>query len=207
MPITFRCDCGHSLEAPDSQVGSHVQCPRCGVPALVPDQAVDPLGFSSDIELPPAATTPADKSELEKPPAKTESEEPTWVIVGGIFSIIFLAYTFWPSGGDDSDPKTESTSSPSGYTSPATDNEPTELSQEIDAVIMAKQFVKQQLKYPHDASFPWFGTEAKRSGDSWIVNGKVKAKNSFGAELTHEFLVVVKHVHGDTWKCESIIIE
>lgn len=80
----------------------------------------------------------------------------------------------------------------------------TDFSDEVDAQVFAKQAVRGFLKYPHDAEFPWFGTAAAKTErpDMWVVKGTVKAKNAFGAELTHEWTVLASHA-GGVWKLAS----
>jgi len=58
------------------------------------------------------------------------------------------------------------------------------------AVSAAKIVVKDKLKSPSTAKFPWGFDEytVKRSGNDFIVGGYVDAENSFGARLRQEFV-------------------
>ena len=58
------------------------------------------------------------------------------------------------------------------------------------AVSAAKIVVKDKLKSPSTAKFPWGFDEytVKRSGNDFIVGGYVDAENSFGAMLRQEFV-------------------
>jgi hypothetical protein len=81
-----------------------------------------------------------------------------------------------------------------------------ESQEETEIVFAAEKVVKEFLKWPHDASFsflPEVRFNDNRTAAS--VQGTVKAKNTFGAELTHEYLVLfVKE--SVSWQVETISI-
>lgn len=59
------------------------------------------------------------------------------------------------------------------------------------ASLAAKNIVKRHLRNPSTAEFPWFSSSSKRIGKIWNCHGLVKAKNSFGLELTYSYLATV----------------
>lgn len=74
---------------------------------------------------------------------------------------------------------------------------------EIDAKVYAQDAVKQNLKYPLDASFGWGSRAVRNDAGMWVVTGTVTAKNAFGAALTHEYLVSLELELSDeskTWR-------
>lgn len=60
---------------------------------------------------------------------------------------------------------------------------------EANAITMAQELVKKELKSPSTASFPWdFNAyTVTRKGDQFTVKGYVDAQNSFGAKLRNKF--------------------
>lgn len=65
---------------------------------------------------------------------------------------------------------------------------------------MCKDFVRQRLKAPSTAEFPW-RTEASISqdADGWDVRGYVDADNPMGARMRVDFVCEVRK-DGDTWR-------
>lgn len=51
------------------------------------------------------------------------------------------------------------------------------------AVAAAQSIVKEKLKSPSTAKFPWGGYSVKKCGNDFIVEGYVDAENSFGATI------------------------
>ena len=66
-------------------------------------------------------------------------------------------------------------------------------SREFDAVLASQKAVRQYLKHPLDAEFPWTPPHAKTNaaGDRFVLRGTVKAPNDFGAMLTHQWSTIV----------------
>jgi hypothetical protein len=58
MALLVTCECGHRLEAADSQAGQKVPCPACGRPLQLP-QAYNPLSTSRFLPSAPADEGPA----------------------------------------------------------------------------------------------------------------------------------------------------
>ena len=58
-----------------------------------------------------------------------------------------------------------------------------------NAITMAQELVKKELKSPSTASFPWdFNAyTVTRKGDQFTVKGYVDAQNSFGAKIRNKF--------------------
>lgn len=79
----------------------------------------------------------------------------------------------------------------------------------FDAEKFSRQYVLEFLKHPDDASFGFWDVpnitwNAER--DTFYVSSKVKAKNDFGAELTHQWATLVT-LDGNTWKLVSCVID
>lgn len=76
----------------------------------------------------------------------------------------------------------------------------------ITAKLKAQEVVAKFLKHPLDATFSWFSDAQKQGPNRWYVNGTVKAKNDFGAELTHEYRVWFD-VEGGQWGIHDVEID
>ena len=63
------------------------------------------------------------------------------------------------------------------------------VDQEAEAIAMAKEMVKAELKAPSTASFPWDASAyaITKSGNQYTVKGYVDAQNSFGAKIRSTF--------------------
>ncbi|TWU26450.1 hypothetical protein Pla52o_03030 [Novipirellula galeiformis] len=61
----------------------------------------------------------------------------------------------------------------------------------------AKNAVKERLKSPSSASFPWGSDNYKVSnlGDRWMVSGYVDAENGFGAKIRRHWIVELEKDH------------
>ena len=89
--------------------------------------------------------------------------------------------------------------------------EKAEVKAEREAEVNAELFVKQSLKYPDDAEFPWTGqhavpTEPIDGQRYWVVIGKVKATNGFGHKLTHNYRVDLYRKAGE-WKLRDVTLD
>jgi hypothetical protein len=77
------------------------------------------------------------------------------------------------------------------------------------AITMAQNFVKDRLKSPSSASFPWDFKEynaTKSSDGKWSLSGWVEATNAFNAKLRVPWSVVVRR-DGKNWALLSINIQ
>lgn len=128
-----------------------------------------------------------------------------------VLSVIALVIMVVLAFGSSDTPSTDRGSSPSQASSQTSPSVATENSTDAEtpgtssnqrraeAMVMGEDFVKKFLKYPLDAKFPMFGTSASGNDSTgYWVTGTVKAKNAFGAELTHEWKVNLT-VQGDNW--------
>jgi hypothetical protein len=75
------------------------------------------------------------------------------------------------------------------------------------AVTMAQAFVKERLKSPASASFPWSFDEYRVSniGKEWSVSGYVDATNSFNANIRTHWSLRMRD-EGENWRLLSIDI-
>lgn len=68
------------------------------------------------------------------------------------------------------------------------------------AYVIAKGFVKNRLKSPSSADFPFLDFQAaKLDNGNWAVRGHVDAANSFNAMIRMEWLVEMKYQGGDPY--------
>jgi hypothetical protein len=74
------------------------------------------------------------------------------------------------------------------------------------ALRFSKQWVRDHLKHPDDATFSAIETSILIGSDVFYCFSKVKAKNDFGSELTHQWFTVTL-LDGNTWKLVSCQID
>lgn len=74
------------------------------------------------------------------------------------------------------------------------------------AWVMCQEFVKDRLKAPASAEFPWASEDRwKHLGDGkYLVNGYVDAQNAFGAKLRTNFVCTVQWQPDGRWKLEDL---
>jgi hypothetical protein len=80
---------------------------------------------------------------------------------------------------------------------------------QAEAVEYSKECVRRFLKYPDDASFGFWDipdVKYNAEGNTFSCFSKVKAKNAFGAELTHRWGTIVTIKDG-TWKLAMLVID
>jgi hypothetical protein len=76
-------------------------------------------------------------------------------------------------------------------------------------ITMAQAFVREHLKSPSSASFPWSFDEYRVTngiGNEWTVSGYVDAVNGFNANLRTHWTVKMSD-DGDDWRLLSINIQ
>lgn len=69
----------------------------------------------------------------------------------------------------------------------------------VEAWRIAKDLVRENLKAPSTAKFPWDGTAVKQ-GDRWAVQSYVDSQNSFGAMIRTEWGCILAKENG-RWRC------
>ncbi len=74
------------------------------------------------------------------------------------------------------------------------------------AIMAAMREVRSILKFPDDSDFGFLPPSAKKIKEGTLVVGKVKAKNSFGAELTHSWRCLMVRRNG-AWEADIIILD
>lgn len=70
----------------------------------------------------------------------------------------------------------------------------------------AEDAVLASLKYPDNANIYWASHVRKAGENTYVVNGKVDAMNTFGAKITHSWFVTIS-VDENTYTVEKVIIE
>jgi len=92
-----------------------------------------------------------------------------------------------------------------GTPSPERVSKPHELTA-IELHVQAQQFVKQTLKAPTTAEFPWDPVSAGTDGTGlYQVESYVDSQNSFGAMVRSEWMVNMR-LSGDRWTLEKMRI-
>ncbi len=76
------------------------------------------------------------------------------------------------------------------------------------AYAMCQDFVKQRLKAPSTADFPWSYDDkvAELGGGRWQVRGYVDAQNGFGAQIRSNFVCTVVD-GGESWTLEKMVMD
>lgn len=127
--------------------------------------------------------------------AEESANAETTVSIGcGAIILIFFAWLFWPSSGNDSG------------TAP---KQAKPAHSESGAYVVCKNFVKERLKSPKSADFPWLRDEfvARLGGARYRVDAYVDAQNSFGADLRNHFSCTVRWLDGNRWRLEDLKIQ
>jgi hypothetical protein len=74
----------------------------------------------------------------------------------------------------------------------------------VGAYTACEYFVKERLKAPRSAKFPWYNESMVRyNGSTYTVQSYVDAQNSFGAQLRMNFICSVTP-SGESWKLVDI---
>jgi len=94
----------------------------------------------------------------------------------------------------------------SGGKKPEQAQEPKVEHDKISASVMAEEFVRQKLKSPASAKFPWYDDSMiKDLGDGrYIYKSYVDSQNSFGALVRTNFTCCIKYAGDNKWECESL---
>jgi hypothetical protein len=71
------------------------------------------------------------------------------------------------------------------------------------AYVQAENFVRERLKNPAGASFPWSGDVEALGNNRYQVESYVDATNGFGATIRTHYTCVVRK-SGDTWSLEDL---
>jgi hypothetical protein len=75
----------------------------------------------------------------------------------------------------------------------------------MEAFVMSQDFVKQRLKSPKSADFPWYDQKfvTDKGDGQYVVVSYVDAKNSFGADLRANYVCELRYVGDNKWQCET----
>ncbi|MCK5945072.1 MAG: hypothetical protein KAI24_23995, partial [Planctomycetes bacterium] len=75
-----------------------------------------------------------------------------------------------------------------------------------DAIYLAQEFVKQNLKSPSTARFPgpshW---QVTKTDEGYTVKSFVDARNGFGATMRRQVVIDMEPVGDGDWRCTSCI--
>jgi ribosomal protein L40E len=74
------------------------------------------------------------------------------------------------------------------------------------AYIMSQQFVKEILKSPRSAKFPWYDNSFVTDlGDGrYVVYAYVDAQNAYGAMMRTKYMCTIKYTGNDNWRCIGV---
>lgn len=80
----------------------------------------------------------------------------------------------------------------------------------IGAFVMSQSFVKDALKAPSTATFPYSSSDGvtitKADNCSFVVKAYVDAQNSFGAKLRTNYAIKMRRGDGDTWYGSNLMM-
>ena len=81
-------------------------------------------------------------------------------------------------------------------------------SDKVAYYLIAKEIVKNSLKSPKSADFPWLMDDIGfgKNGDIVAVQGYVDAMNSFGAQIRSQWTVEFKVIDLDTYSYEVVYV-
>lgn len=78
------------------------------------------------------------------------------------------------------------------------------------AYAVMQDFVKQRLKAPASADFPWSGeqgvTISNLGNQEYRVVGFVDAQNSFGAKIRTRYIGIVQKTDADNWQLKELVL-
>lgn len=177
------------------------ECPRCG---LIFDKYKPP-------EVDPEPEEPEENEEMPEenegnfylPTANTDLHPAVkWItgIVFVFFALFFLS-SFWEgfwTGGKVNIPSNNDHQAEKR-------NQPTKT----EAATMAEKFVKQSLKAPSTADFPWYSSDrVKNKGNNkYVVHSYVDAQNAYGAKLRNWYICELRYVGDGKWICENLVFD
>jgi len=84
------------------------------------------------------------------------------------------------------------------------------LPDKVSAYTMAQQFVKDRLKSPRSAKFPWSSDEyrvAHTGRGKYQVVSYVDAQNAFGAMIRSTYVVEMQYLGNERWRATQVLIE
>jgi len=124
-------------------------------------------------------------SQKEELKAKDKKRKLYWTlgIIGGIILLFVMG------GSDDSS---------SSNTNDVAKQETSSVPDESEANIMAQGFIKQVLKSPSTADFPFLDYTTTINGNRYTVVSHVDSQNGFGAMIRSNWRVVMDH-NGGEW--------
>lgn len=113
-----------------------------------------------------------------------------WALTIAILAVFVFAVAYLDPGLDQSRPPAPPHSAVAAYT-------------------MCKSFVRDRLKAPRTARFPWSASESTIDLGSgrYHVTSYVDAQNAFGAMLRTKFDCTVQWTGGDNWRLEELVME
>jgi len=142
------------------------------------------------------------------PSCKTNQKKMIGTMRGLI--IIALATWFFVSifGGDSGQPSTASKAAPSAPPKP----EKQKCEDPIMAFVMSQNFVKQRLKSPSSADFPYSSSDGVHIGRvadcSYQVIAFVDSQNGFGARIRSRYSVTMTATpDGKRWSAKDLVIQ
>jgi hypothetical protein len=82
---------------------------------------------------------------------------------------------------------------------PVTEESSAEDDNSTMAKVQCQNFVRDNLRSPSSADFPFFGGDAVAMGNNaWVVRSYVDAENAFGAALRNDYVCQLTFTGGDS---------
>jgi hypothetical protein len=163
-------------------------CPNCGHSMDAEAQAEARAKWSAPRPASQEASTGTQASQLRASASQTaeagaKKSSPIIIFGGGFLALCFVAPCIaglFGAGGDSHD--------------------------EIDAYVMAQQFVTRRLRSPSTADFPTYDESfvTSHANSEYTVRAYVDAQNAFGATIRTRFRCRLRYAGDDSWQLVSI---
>ena len=77
---------------------------------------------------------------------------------------------------------------------------------EMDACMMAEQFVTKRLKAPASAKYPLYSRKnvTRKANGDFVVKSYVDSQNSFGAMIRTNYVATVRYIGDKKWELEDL---
>lgn len=192
--------CGSKLEIPEDYMGKEVGCRQCRNKFFVP--RIMQENKTSSVNPPELPKSRIEETKKDSVPKSSES-----AVAGGCGCLVLLLLFFFVfgTGSEDQAPKNKGKQSGSSQYKPQEESS----SDPISAFVMSQSFVKDRLKAPATAEFPWYDESmvTPLGKEKYIVRSYVDAQNAFGALIRNNYTCRLAYQGNDKWLLEDITIE
>ena len=77
---------------------------------------------------------------------------------------------------------------------------------DIGAYVMSQEFVKDQLRCPSTAKFPWRNPAVEVNSTTWGFQCDFDAQNGFGAMVRMHYSCLMWYAGNDKWGCTDLVV-